>query len=91
MPYASHRVVGVMELDANRAIDGSQSTSTRRCVAARASAVAIRRIGFELAESKFTPPAACEPTLPVDSATLQRELEAELASLLSRTCSVQVS
>ena len=81
MPYASHRIVGVMELEPSRTFDESKSTRTQLSPAARSTAAEIRRIEFELADSWSTPRVASEPTVKVDSATLLRELEAELASL----------
>ncbi|MDA1052277.1 MAG: hypothetical protein O3C40_17605 [Planctomycetota bacterium] len=91
MPYASHRIVGVMELEATCPLDDSNPIRTRHSLAARATAAVIRRIGFELADSRSTPPVAGEPTVKVDSATLQRELAAELASLLANSVSVALN
>jgi len=83
MPYASHRIVGVMELEPYRTLDELNPIRTRLSRATRATAAAIRRIEFELADSRATPRLASEPTVKVDSATLQRELEAELEKLLA--------
>ena len=88
MPYASHRIVGVMELEPTSTLDESNRSRTRHSVAARATAATIRRVGFELADSRSTPPAEFEPTVKVDSASLQRELEAELVKLLADNVSV---
>jgi len=83
MPYASHRIVGLMELEPSRTLDELNPIRTRPPLAAPATAAAIRKIGFELAKSRSTPQVASEPTVKVDSATLQRELEAELEKLLA--------
>ena len=91
MPYAIHRIVGVMELEPSRTLDESNPIRTRPFRAARATAAAIRRIGFELADSRSTPQVACEPIVKVDSATLQRELEAELESLLANSVCVALN
>lgn len=91
MPYASHRIVGVIELESPVTQDESKSLRQRHSLAERATAAAIRRIGFELSNSRSTPRVAFEPTVKVDSATLQRELEAELSNLLADCESVVVS
>ncbi len=84
MPYASHRVVGVMELEPTCTLVKSNSTPARHSLADRASAAAIRKISRELAASGTKPYVAFESTVKVDSATLQRELEAELSRLLAK-------
>ena len=82
MPYASHRIVGVMELEPICSLDKSNQIQPTHSLAALTTA-AIRRIKYELAESKSTAKIVFEPTVEVDSATLQRELEADLASYLA--------
>ena len=91
MPYASHRLVGVLELEPSRTFDELNPIRTSRSPAARAAVAAIRRIEFELEDSRTRPRAACEPTVKVDSAALQRELDAELANLLANNDSVALS
>jgi hypothetical protein len=91
MPYASHRIVGVIELEPTRTFDGSNSIQTRQSPAALTTATAIRRIAFELANSKTKPQVVFEPTVKVDSAALQRELDAELANLLANSVSVALN
>lgn len=83
MLYASHRIVGVMELEPSRTFEESNSIQTRHSSASLAAAAAIRRIAYELADSRTKPRVAFEPTVKVDSAALQRELDAELAKLLA--------
>lgn len=90
MPYASHRVVGVIELEPTHKLDESDSIATTNSLAARDTAAVIRRIGFERADSTSMPQVVGESTVKVDSATLQRELATELANLLA-PCSAQVS
>ena len=91
MPYASHRIVGVMELEPTHASDVSNSTPSRHTPIALANATAIRRIAFELADSKTKPQVAFEPTVKVDSRALQRELDAELAKLLANSVSIALN
>ncbi len=90
MPYATHRVVGVIELESAHTLFESNPIPTRYSLAARATAATIRRIGYDMADSKARPWVAGESTVKVDSATLQRELDAELAKLFA-PCSAQVS
>ena len=84
MPYASHRVVGVMELEPTCTLVESNSIPARQSLADRSSAAAIHKISCELADSRIKPYVAFESTVKVDSATLQRELEAELSRLLAK-------
>ena len=91
MPYASHRIVGFMELEPSRTLDELNPVRTRPSLTARATAAAIRRIEFELADSRSMPRLASEPTVKVDSATLQRELEAELENLLANSVCVALN
>ena len=91
MLYASHRIVGVMELEPSHSFDESNSIHTRHAPTVRATAMAIRRIEFELVDSRTKPQAASEPTVKVNSAALQRELDAELAKLLANSDSVALS
>lgn len=81
MPYASHRIVGVIELESACTPDETNSIRARHSLTDRATAAAIRRISFEIADSRSMPHGTFEPTVKVDSASLQRELEAELAGL----------
>ncbi|MBI2480412.1 MAG: hypothetical protein HYV60_17780 [Planctomycetia bacterium] len=74
MPYASHRIVGVMELE---------PTCVLVSPAMRDATSAIRKIGFELADSRSTPRSVFEPIVKVNSARLQRQLEVELKELLT--------
>ena len=83
MLYASHRIVGVMELEPSHSLDKPDLLRTRLSPAALATAAAIRRIEFELADARTKPRAAFEPTIKVDSTALQRELDAELANLFA--------
>ena len=83
MAYASHRVVGVMELELPRTPVESDRIRTRDLWAASATAATLRKIRAELTDSASTPRLAFEPIVEFDSATLQRELEAELANLLT--------
>ena len=91
MLYASHRIVGVMELEPSRTFEESNSIRTRHSPAALATAAAIRRIEFELADSRTKPQVAFEPTVKVDSAALRRELDTELANLLANSVSIALS
>ena len=91
MPYASHRIIGVMELEPSCTFDELNSIRTSDSPATRASAAAIRRIEFELADSRSTPKVAFEPTVKVDSAALRRELDAEFANLLANSVPVALS
>ena len=91
MPYASHRIVGVMELQPTQAIGESKAIRARHSPAALAAAAAIRRIEFELVDSRNQPQVAFEPTVKVNSAALQRELDAELANLLANSASAALS
>ncbi|MCA9124211.1 MAG: hypothetical protein H6822_34090 [Planctomycetaceae bacterium] len=84
MPHASHRIVGVIELESTVTLDESNSFRQRSALTGRAMAAAIRRIAFELSDSRSTPHNAFETTVKVDSAKLQRDLEAELSGLLAK-------
>jgi hypothetical protein len=84
MPYASHRVVGVMELESTCTPVELNPIRARHSLADGANAATIRRIAFELSDTKSTPSAASEPTVKVNSATLQRELEAEWEKWVGR-------
>lgn len=86
MSYASHRIVGVMELEPTRTLVKTNSIRTQHSLATRAP-VAIRKINFELTHSRATPQVPFEPTVTVDATRLQRELEAELAELLGENIS----
>ena len=91
MLYASHRIVGVMELEPTRTFDESKSIRTRHSPAALATAAAIRRIEFELADSRSKPRVEFEPIVKIDSAALQRELDAQLASLPANNASLALN
>jgi hypothetical protein len=84
MPYASHRVVGVMELESPCTLVELNPIRVRHSLADGANAATIRRIAFEMSDTKSTPSAEFEPTVKVNSATLRRELEAELEKWVGR-------
>lgn len=82
MLYENHRIVGVIELDQTTSHNEQAPMRRGASQAARAAAVAIRRIGFELAEAASVSPLPFESTIKVDAQALSRELQAELASFL---------
>ncbi len=91
MPYANHRIVGVIELNSVSNFAASnlkQGTTTRP---ANNASAAKRRISSELTDSRSTTRIAFEPSIKVDAATLQRELESELGQFLSVRLAVALS
>jgi hypothetical protein len=70
MPYASHRIVGVIELEPAPTLVESHTFRSRYSLAEQTAATVARRIGYEIADSAARPRVASESAVKVDSANL---------------------
>lgn len=84
MPYATHRIVGVIELDPGDQDDfNHHSNLTLSSTWETTSKAAIRQICDELSEACAESKQAFEPKILVDTTELTRELNEEFMSFQS--------
>ena len=91
MPYASHRLVGVIELDPADCPGDSSHLQPQPTPAAPVNAAVIRKIGRDIADSRSSVRLAFEPALDIDDLAVRRQLESELEEFLAANVSVAVN